>query len=381
MIGGMEQRPGDWQCPGCGDYQFGRNSHCRKCQTPRPGLDPALAAEPPPKVVAKGGASNLYVSELPTNIDEHTLKAVFSCYGVVVDVKVLAGKSSGPAAGLVRLQTVEEAQWIVQNLNGNIPQGLSAPIAVKFATSPEEKKGKGGSVVEKGMGKGMDKGMMMAKMMEMMKGGVYGKADGGDFGWSPNAGPYNDKGSWNQGGIGGIAELTRGLIDAGALPGCREFSNSVNALFVGSLPMDTTDLDLYKIFCGFGPIPAKGVRCQYHPDGTFKGFGFVNFVSPHDAQRAIMTLNGTQMPNGQVLIVTQAGDKSSSSSTQMMALAAQQGINVVTGGQQTQPTQLQLAQQAQQAQVIQQAQPTAEQMAEQQMQAMFMQQQQQQFQA
>jgi hypothetical protein len=24
-------RPGDWECPGCGDLQFARNTHCRKC--------------------------------------------------------------------------------------------------------------------------------------------------------------------------------------------------------------------------------------------------------------------------------------------------------------------------------------------------------------
>merc|ERR1719401_2819918 len=96
-VGGMEQRPGDWQCPGCGDYQFSRNSHCRKCGTPRPGLDPALAATPPPQLLAKGGSSNLYVSDLPPNLEETMLRAVFSGYGVVVDCKVLPGKAGGPS--------------------------------------------------------------------------------------------------------------------------------------------------------------------------------------------------------------------------------------------------------------------------------------------
>ncbi|CAE8728100.1 unnamed protein product, partial [Polarella glacialis] len=31
-----EKRPGDWECPKCGDYQFARNIECRKCQTPKP---------------------------------------------------------------------------------------------------------------------------------------------------------------------------------------------------------------------------------------------------------------------------------------------------------------------------------------------------------
>eukprot|EP00439_Symbiodinium_sp_Y106_P021914 s4774_g2.t1 len=29
-------KPGDWNCPSCGDHQFGRNETCRKCGTPKP---------------------------------------------------------------------------------------------------------------------------------------------------------------------------------------------------------------------------------------------------------------------------------------------------------------------------------------------------------
>eukprot|EP00973_Karenia_brevis_P059156 8236346-Karenia_brevis.AAC.1 len=29
-------RDGDWYCPGCGDFQFGRNSTCRLCAHPKP---------------------------------------------------------------------------------------------------------------------------------------------------------------------------------------------------------------------------------------------------------------------------------------------------------------------------------------------------------
>eukprot|EP00927_Polykrikos_kofoidii_P082784 TRINITY_DN8325_c0_g1_i1.p1 TRINITY_DN8325_c0_g1~~TRINITY_DN8325_c0_g1_i1.p1 ORF type:complete len:584 (+),score=60.77 TRINITY_DN8325_c0_g1_i1:71-1822(+) len=32
----MLQMPGDWQCPGCNDLQFARNLDCRTCRTPRP---------------------------------------------------------------------------------------------------------------------------------------------------------------------------------------------------------------------------------------------------------------------------------------------------------------------------------------------------------
>merc|ERR1719330_1195943 len=38
MMGGMcgNMKPGDWSCPGCGDHQFAKNATCRKCGTPKP---------------------------------------------------------------------------------------------------------------------------------------------------------------------------------------------------------------------------------------------------------------------------------------------------------------------------------------------------------
>jgi len=32
----VQRKPGDWNCPGCGDHQFARNTECRKCGGPRP---------------------------------------------------------------------------------------------------------------------------------------------------------------------------------------------------------------------------------------------------------------------------------------------------------------------------------------------------------
>lgn len=35
---GNDFKPGDWNCPSCGDHQFGRNDACRRCGTERPVL-------------------------------------------------------------------------------------------------------------------------------------------------------------------------------------------------------------------------------------------------------------------------------------------------------------------------------------------------------
>merc|ERR1712187_851470 len=80
-----------------------------------------------------------------------------------------------------------------------------------------------------------------------------------------------------------------------------------NTLFVGSLPEDTTDNDLYEIFSPFGAIPSRGVKALQTPEGICKGIGFINFLTAEACQRAIMTLNGTMMPSGRTLKVTPKG--------------------------------------------------------------------------
>jgi len=37
--GKQERKPGDWDCPGCQDLQFARNTQCRMCGTPKPEMD------------------------------------------------------------------------------------------------------------------------------------------------------------------------------------------------------------------------------------------------------------------------------------------------------------------------------------------------------
>merc|ERR1711953_1370698 len=94
----------------------------------------------------------------------------------------------------------------------------------------------------------------------------------------------------------GIRDLFSGLCNAGALPGGAKYENDENTLFVGGLPHDTTDLDLYKIFSPFGAIAPKGIKAMIHqPTGNCKGFGFVNFMDPAASAAAIAALNGTTM--------------------------------------------------------------------------------------
>jgi hypothetical protein len=42
---------------------------------------------------------------------------------------------------MLRFASVDEAKWLVENLNGNIPEGLTEAIQVRFANAPGAGKG------------------------------------------------------------------------------------------------------------------------------------------------------------------------------------------------------------------------------------------------
>ena len=152
-----------------------------------PVATPATKPSAPP-------SEELFVTGLPVDCTDDLVKQIFSQYGSVKDVKVLpvaAGKKA--RAAFVDMKSVEEAKWVVTHVHTNVPQGLSNPLEVTYATPRSQRgggKGKGGG------GKGMPAMMMqmMAMMMSSMGGGkgtgAWG-AGGGGGGGGGGADPKN----------------------------------------------------------------------------------------------------------------------------------------------------------------------------------------------
>lgn len=75
-------------------------------------------------------------------------------------------------------------------------------------------------------------------------------------------------------------------------------------LFVGGLPYDATEDQLKQLFAGVGTV----VSCNIIIDkfsGRSKGFGFVEMTTDEEAQKAVETLNGTDM-GGRKIVVNEA---------------------------------------------------------------------------
>jgi len=142
---------GDWICPQCRNSNFRRRLECNLCQYPRPsggGLDQPQYEQPQhdrgrnKRDKRRGNQRNqqeklplpanlnLYITGLPADMDQAWLKSVFGQYGTVFSSKVLpmkAGKHT--ASGFVRMPE-EDGKKVVDELNGQIPEGLRTPITV-----------------------------------------------------------------------------------------------------------------------------------------------------------------------------------------------------------------------------------------------------------
>lgn len=205
---------------------------------------------------------NLHMTGLPPNMTEEALYSIFGAYGTIQSIKVLNTNGTtedgrGMTICMVRLGSVEQATWMVQNLNGNIPQGLTTPITVRYADTPDVKSQK---QARKPYGGGKGKGYPMQ--------------------------PFGGKGG--------------GPMNLGPRPQFSSGGDDSN-LYVKGLPAMCDDLYLYKLFAPYGAIQSVRVIVE---DGRCSGIGFVKFSRKEEAQWAIRQLSGCVMEDGTPLTVS-----------------------------------------------------------------------------
>lgn len=297
-------------------------------------------------------SNRLFIGDLPLNLDETTLREVFGAYGTISSCKLLPPRpGAAKVASIIEFATLTEAQWIVDNLNGNMPEGMAQPVCVKFA------KPTGGAGAAGGYGKADGKSWNYGKNVSSpydgrgavkyngKAAGTYdakgaGTNDGKGAGKKDvkgagkydgkgavtrdgrGAAGYNGKGSGTHDGMGattsggkatgetsavaGAGTTMQGILDVAVKNGlfpCGTTRPDEQCVYIRGLPSDTTDLDLYKMFSVFGAIPPRGVKAMTKEDGSCNSIGFVDFLHPDMAKAAIAALNGFVLPDGTSLFL------------------------------------------------------------------------------
>jgi len=225
---------------------------------------------------APSPSDNVWVGDLPVGTAQHDLAAIFEPYGQVTTSKMLPGRdATAKPCAMIRFASVDIATWVVENLNGNIPQGLVGAIVARFANSS-------------GGGKGAQTNNWAggAQPWQQDAGGWGGKDGGKDWG---KGGAMDGKGK--KGGAPGSFQALFQSVKGGGMLGGGKAPDECQ-VFLKNLPPDTTDFDLYKLCSPFGAIPPNGVKAMKGDDGMCKGIGFVDFSDPTAAATAVMALDG-----------------------------------------------------------------------------------------
>ncbi|KAG1047647.1 hypothetical protein G6F43_009914 [Rhizopus delemar] len=86
-------------------------------------------------------STNIYISNLPLDITEEKLEVLFSPYQTISS-RILRDPQSGISRGVgfARMTDREAASAIIEKFNGYVIEGSSAPLQVRFADSPAQKK-------------------------------------------------------------------------------------------------------------------------------------------------------------------------------------------------------------------------------------------------
>jgi len=83
-----------------------------------------------PKEKKKGFLMNIYVGNLPFNVTEESLKAMFDKFGEVESVKVIMDRFTGKPKGFgfVEMPSNSEADQAIKELNGKIIEGRNVKV-------------------------------------------------------------------------------------------------------------------------------------------------------------------------------------------------------------------------------------------------------------
>jgi RNA recognition motif-containing protein len=201
-------------------------------------------------------------------MNQNQLQQMFSQYGTVINARVLVENSSGQSKGVgfVLFDSKDEAETAMNSLNGSIPDGGSEALNIKFA--------------EENAGKARPPAVMVVNSAPANAwGGGYATGGMGGYG-----GPMRNRGSNNQrynpmAGNYGTPNSGLSVVEGGHI------------LFVYNIGPDADERALWNLFAPFGTIQKVNV-IRDHARGQGKGFGFVTMTNFHEAEQAILSLNG-----------------------------------------------------------------------------------------
>jgi len=243
---------------------------------------------------------NLYISQLPVDVDEDKLLNVFSPYGNVTQHKVLKYPNGvSKQQGFVKFDSVSAAEYAVKALNGYVFPGTTVGISVKYS---EEKKPKipvqfpSQPFVVRNRSSFAQRGAMGQLGVPSMGMGMgtttMGMSNPTAYGYPGYTAPVQ---TYQQQSSVFNPMLNRGVTYPQTTATPAHGANE-NNLFICHLPPSADDALLYRLFSPFGAILNAKVVIDPNTNTT-KGYGFVKYSDYYSAVNAIKSMNGYALEN------------------------------------------------------------------------------------
>ncbi|KAL4206056.1 RNA-binding domain-containing protein [Rhizopus microsporus] len=259
--------------------------------------------------------TSLYIGELAPDIDEEKLKAHFDN---VKHVQIYRDSISNENLGYARIDfyTPKDCSAAFENLNNSKIDGIDYRLMISDRDTSKRVSGTG-NIIIKNLHPGVDNKSLydtFSRWGNVTSCRVINKLTGGTvkgYGYV-NYDTY------------AAAERAIALVNGKMLFGIevhaahqipkheREVTSTQNDnrftnVYVKNLSMDVTEQDLNQLFSTMGSV--SSILIQRDDQQKSKGFGFVNFELPEDAERAVNELHDTEF-FGKKLFVTRAQKRS-----------------------------------------------------------------------
>ncbi|CDP15322.1 unnamed protein product [Coffea canephora] len=258
--------------------------------------------------------ASLYVGDLHPDVTDAQLFEAFSEFKSLTSVRICRDSSTGRSLcyGYVNFISPQDAFSAIGARNHSTLNGKAIRVMWSHR-DPEARKSGVGNVFVKNLGDSIDS----AKLQEMFKpfGNILScKVAIADDGNSKGYGfvQFDSEDAANS----AIEKLNGSVIDDKELFVGKFVKKSDRVLlnpnakytnlYMKNLDPEITEDYLNEKFSEFGKIVSLVISKS--ENGASKGFGFVNFESPHDARRAMEAMNGSQLGSN-VLYVARAQKK------------------------------------------------------------------------
>ena len=233
--------------------------------------------------------ANLYLRNLPKDINEADIERVFGPYGTIIQIRVLTNPQGIPKGiGFVLFSSREQAEAAMKDLDGTQPPGFSQPLNIKFA---EDNKFKMRATTE---AVGLLSGNNAFGNLQLASGTIpqaFNQTNYVDA--FNNVGPLR-----NQGRLGRFNPINNnnpsGLAyNPNMLSGIGQslINHQGFVLFVYNIGTETDEFALWQLFSPYGAVKKVSVIKDTQKNQS-KGYGFVTMVNYEEALFAIQQLNG-----------------------------------------------------------------------------------------